>query len=345
LLKSEEDALKVIDHFKNKGVSLTAIDTLQQTALFYAARDGKLKVLTLLVESGCSANHKDQYGQTPLYYASRENRLDIAQKLIEHGADVNNEDMHQQTCLFYAAKQGNIDMCAKLLEYGANMNHTDGKKQTPLHWAQKSRKSEMVDWLISNGASPISRKMEKKKVIKAKKPTNSRKEPKKYVLTIFVNGQWLPLSEDDFIRLEQECPEVARIIKDPSQLETLDVPEVEEDVAIYDHWEKPAKRIINTLWKQEGAWLFHYAVDVKAWKIEDYYNIVTDPMDFTTIKAKLSNNEYKSVDDFEVDVHKVFNNCILYNGEANQYSLIAKKMRKEFESQLQQLSMDYYKNK
>lgn len=165
----------------------------------------------------------------------------------------------------------------------------------------------------------------------------------KYVLTIFNNGQWLPLSEEDFEKLEKECPEVAKIIKDPSQLEKIEIPDVNEDVPIYDHWEKPARRIINNLWKQEGAWLFHYPVDVKAWKIEDYYNIIKDPMDFTTIKCKLSDNTYKSLDDFVTDVHKVFNNCILYNGEANQYSMIAKKMRKEFESQYEALAMDFYK--
>lgn len=163
------------------------------------------------------------------------------------------------------------------------------------------------------------------------------------MLTTFVNGQWLPLSDEDFQRLEKECPEVAKIIKDPSELEKIEIPEVSEDTPIYDHWEKAAKRIINNLWKQEGAWLFHYPVDVKAWKIEDYYTIVKDPMDFTTIKSKLSNNEYKSVAEFVTDVNKVFDNCILYNGEANQYSQIAKKMRREFESQYNSLSMDYYK--
>mmetsp|Transcript_15401 Transcript_15401/g.17109 ORF Transcript_15401/g.17109 Transcript_15401/m.17109 type:complete len:203 (-) Transcript_15401:58-666(-) len=200
----------------------------------------------------------------------------------------------------------------------------------------------MVDWLISNGASPIVRKNEKKKVQKPKRPSNSRKEPKKYVLTRFVNGQWLPLSEEDFKTLENECPEVARIIKDPSQLEQLEIPDIPEDTQIYDHWEKPAKRIIQHLWKQEGAWLFHYPVDVKAWKIEDYYTIITDPMDFTTIKCKLQENQYTNVEEFEIDLHKIFDNCIKYNGEINQYSQIARKMRKDFESQMKGFSMDFY---
>lgn len=77
LLKSEDDALKVIEHLKNKGVSLTATDTLEQTALFYAARDGKERIVDLLLENGCNPNHRDIYGQTAIYYAARENRLEV----------------------------------------------------------------------------------------------------------------------------------------------------------------------------------------------------------------------------------------------------------------------------
>ncbi len=186
-------------------------------------------------------------------------------------------------------------------------------------------------------------KLRKRKHQGPKSHQIAEKSQNKYVLTRFVNNQWLPLSEEDFKKLEEECPEVAKIIKDPSQLEKLEIPNIPEDTPIYDHWEKPAMRIIGNLWKQEGAWLFHFPVDVKAWKIEDYYKIITDPMDFTSIKCKLKDNSYKKVEDFEADVHKVFDNCIKYNGETNQYSLISKKMRKEFESQMKTFSMDYYK--
>lgn len=322
---------------------MTAVDTLDQTALFYACRDGKIGVVTFLIEKGCVVNHKDQYGQTCIYYAARENHMNVMQKLIAAGIDLNSEDMHQQTCLFYAAKQGHIDMCAELINSGANINHMDNKKQTALHWAQKSRKPETVDYLISRGASPIHRRNDRKRPPVAKKNRNDKREPRKYVLTTFVNGQWLPLSDDDFQRLETECPEVANIIKDRSQLDNIPVPDVPDDVTIYDHWEKPAKRIMNNLWKQESAWLFHYPVDVKAWRIEDYYTIVKIPMDFSTIKCKLSNNEYKSIPEFVMDVNQVFDNCILYNGEANQYSIVANKMRREFMSQYNALCIDYYK--
>lgn len=52
------------------------------------------------------------------------------------------------------------------------------------------------------------------------------------------------------------------------------------------------------LWKQEGGWLIHYSVDVKDWRIENYYTIVKTQMDFTIFKYKLSNNKYKFVVEF-----------------------------------------------
>ena len=42
-------------------------------------------------------------------------------------------------------------------------------------------------------------------------------------------------------------------------------------------------------------------------------------MDFTTIKEKLKAFKYKNLQEFLDDVLLVFNNCILYNGEQNQY--------------------------
>jgi len=121
---------------------------------------------------------------------------------------------------------------------------------------------------------PLTGRTREKELAKNKKIPNERKEPKRYVLTTFVDGQWLPLSDEDFLRLEKECPEVAKIVKNPTLLEKIELPDVSDEVQIYDHWEKPAKRIISNLWKHEGAWLFHSPVDVKAWRIEDYYTII-----------------------------------------------------------------------
>jgi ankyrin repeat protein len=57
------------------GVSPTYADTLNQTSMFYAAKDGRLDMIDLLTKNGCQANHIDTYGQTPIFYASREGHI------------------------------------------------------------------------------------------------------------------------------------------------------------------------------------------------------------------------------------------------------------------------------
>jgi len=46
-----------------------------------------------------------------------------------------------------------------------------------------------------------------------------------------------------------------------------------------------AKKILNICWKCKGAYIFHQAVDPIKLGIEDYFEIVKQPMDFGTIKV------------------------------------------------------------
>lgn len=61
-------------------------------------------------------------------------------------------------------------------------------------------------------------------------------------------------------------------------------------------WEKAAKKIMCkkynlqysnkvALWKSKGAFFFHHPVDPKKYGINDYFDIVKKPMDFSTIKV------------------------------------------------------------
>lgn len=82
----------------------------------------------------------------------------------------------------------------------------------------------------------------------------------------------------------------------------MHVPEVSDSVPIYDSWDKAAKRLINNLWKHPNAWIFHEAVDPIKLNIPDYLDIIKNPMDLSTVKTKLGNNEYTKISDFLNDV-------------------------------------------
>lgn len=48
--------------------------------------------------------------------------------------------------------------------------------------------------------------------------------------------------------------------------------------------------------------------------IMDYFDIITHPMDLSTIKKKLSHNVYHNVEHFVDDMNLIWNNCCKYNG-------------------------------
>ena len=52
---------------------------------------------------------------------------------------------------------------------------------------------------------------------------------------------------------------------------------------------KQAKKLINMLWEVKDAYLFHQPVDQIELGIPDYFQIIKNPTDFSTIKKKLSN--------------------------------------------------------
>ena len=45
-----------------EGCSITQVDTLKQTPLYYAAREGLYESMKYLAEGGCAMNNVDTYG-------------------------------------------------------------------------------------------------------------------------------------------------------------------------------------------------------------------------------------------------------------------------------------------
>lgn len=87
VIKDENASLEMARILTEMGVKASQPDTLNQTALYYASREGHNRVIDFLVKNGCDVNHIDTYGQTPVFYAVREGNLDTVKKLIDFGAD------------------------------------------------------------------------------------------------------------------------------------------------------------------------------------------------------------------------------------------------------------------
>lgn len=69
-----------------------------------------------LISKGCNPDHRDTALQTALFYAARDGRIECVKALLELGADVNSVDHLGQTALFYASRDGRTDTVALMLE-------------------------------------------------------------------------------------------------------------------------------------------------------------------------------------------------------------------------------------
>ncbi|KAJ3208682.1 histone acetyltransferase [Entophlyctis luteolus] len=73
----------------------------------------------------------------------------------------------------------------------------------------------------------------------------------------------------------------------------------------------PLKILVEEMRTNPNAWPFVEPVS----GVADYYNIITEPMDISTLGTCVENDEYSTVDAFVKDATKIFQNCRKYNEE------------------------------
>ncbi|KAK6628515.1 hypothetical protein RUM43_002330 [Polyplax serrata] len=79
----------------------------------------------------------------------------------------------------------------------------------------------------------------------------------------------------------------------------------------------PIKYFLIRVWELISAKdtnaIFMEPVDLK--EVPDYTDVVKHPMDLSTIKYKIDNFQYSSVDDLEMDFNLMISNCLAYNAK------------------------------
>ncbi|EIW70367.1 hypothetical protein TREMEDRAFT_29235, partial [Tremella mesenterica DSM 1558] len=89
------------------------------------------------------------------------------------------------------------------------------------------------------------------------------------------------------------------------------------------------QHVLNDLQQEPSAWPFTKPVDRNV--VQDYYDVITTPMDLSTMESKLENNHYATIEDFVADAKLIFSNCRQYNGEKSTYTVQANKLEKALE--------------
>ncbi len=88
--------------------------------------------------------------------------------------------------------------------------------------------------------------------------------------------------------------------------------------------------VLKILQQHPHGWVFNSPVDPVELGLPDYFEVVKRPMDLGTIKKRLENGCYHSLEDFQADVNLTFENAMLYNPEGSVVYNMAKEMKDKF---------------
>jgi bromodomain and PHD finger-containing protein 1 len=85
------------------------------------------------------------------------------------------------------------------------------------------------------------------------------------------------------------------------------------------------KNVLSKLEEKDTNSFFAEPVNIE--EVPDYLQFVHNPMDFSTMKAKIDKNFYNSFDLFEKDFNLIIENCLFYNEKDTVYHKSALKLR------------------
>ena len=89
-----------------------------------------------------------------------------------------------------------------------------------------------------------------------------------------------------------------------------------------DEWQSAAMQVLASVMDSDLAQTyFNDPVDADALGIPEYNDVVTNPMELSTVKAKLARGEYESPHDVVKDVSLVWSNCHLFNTPGSDVSI------------------------
>ena len=98
--------------------------------------------------------------------------------------------------------------------------------------------------------------------------------------------------------------------------------------------------VLKILQSHQHGWVFNSPVDPVELGLPDYFEVIKRPMDLGTIKKRLENGCYHSLDDFEAHCHLTFDNAMTYNPEGSVVYNMANEMKEKFTSEYANLILE-----
>jgi hypothetical protein len=92
--------------------------------------------------------------------------------------------------------------------------------------------------------------------------------------------------------------------------------------------------IVDELLSHPMADFFSKPVDPIADEVPDYFDVVQHPSDLGTVRTKLSNDRYRSLQDFKREVNLIWENAATYNGRPSLPVYIADELSRVFQKRM-----------
>lgn len=96
---------------------------------------------------------------------------------------------------------------------------------------------------------------------------------------------------------------------------------VEDDKTFEQH----CLYIVDKMKKNKSSWPFLKPVNSE--DVNDYYEVIKDPIDIETISKRIEAGYYKNAQMFEDDVMRMFTNCKQYNDKDTIYWMLANSLQ------------------
>ena len=93
--------------------------------------------------------------------------------------------------------------------------------------------------------------------------------------------------------------------------------------------------LLNDMQNHNSAWPF--AQPVNRDEVPDYYDVIKEPMDLSTMEEKHEKDMYPTPQDFIKDAKLIFDNCRRYNNENTPYAKNANKLEKYMWQQIKNI--------
>jgi hypothetical protein len=94
--------------------------------------------------------------------------------------------------------------------------------------------------------------------------------------------------------------------------------------------------IMAELESHRGSWPFLEPVDRR--EFPEYFKVVKKPMDFQTMRDRLTEGKYPNKEAFAADSRLVFSNCLFYNEDQSKIGMAGHTMKDFFEKRWSDLN-------